>query len=41
MLDIKFIKENKELVNAITAEEIQEMACRIFAPENLSQMIYI
>ena len=34
-------KENKELVNAITAEEIQEMACRIFAPENLSQMIYI
>ena len=34
-------KENKELVNAITAEDIREMACRIFAPENLSRMIYI
>ena len=33
--------ENKELVNAITAEDIREMACRIFAPENLSRMIYI
>ena len=34
-------KENKELINAITAEDIREIACRIFAPENLSRMIYI
>ena len=34
-------KETRELVDAITAEDIREMACRIFAPENLSRLIYI
>ena len=34
-------KENKSLVDAITAEDIQEMARTIFAPEKLSKMIYI
>lgn len=34
-------KETRELVEAITAEEVREMARRIFAPENLSRLIYI
>lgn len=34
-------KKNKELVEAITSEDLREMACRIFSPENLSKMIYI
>ena len=34
-------KETRELVDAITAEDVREMACRIFAPENLSRLIYI
>jgi predicted Zn-dependent peptidase len=34
-------KETRELVDAITAEDVREMACRIFAPENMSRLIYI
>lgn len=34
-------KETRELVDAITAEDVREMACRIFATENLSRLIYI
>lgn len=34
-------KESRELIDAITAADLQEMACRIFAPENLSKLIYI
>ena len=34
-------KETKELVDGIKAEDVREMACRIFAPENLSRLIYI
>ena len=34
-------KESRELIEAITAADLQEMACRIFAPENLSKLIYI
>lgn len=34
-------KETRELIEAITAEEVKAMACRIFAPENLSRLIYI
>lgn len=34
-------KENRSLVEAVTAEDIREMACRIFAKENLSRLIYI
>lgn len=34
-------KENRTLVEAISAEDVREMACRIFAKENLSRLIYI
>lgn len=34
-------KENRSLVEAVTAEDIREMACRIFSRENLSRLIYI
>ena len=34
-------KENRELVEAITAEDIREMARLIFNPEKLSRLIYI
>lgn len=34
-------EENKELVEGITAEDIRRMAREIFAPERLSQLIYI
>lgn len=34
-------KETRELIDAITAADLQEMACRIFAPENLSKLVYI
>lgn len=34
-------KETRELVEGITAEEVRDMARRIFAPENLSRLIYI
>lgn len=34
-------KDNKELVEAITAEDIREMAQKIFAPEKLSKLVYI
>ena len=34
-------KENKELIESITAEDIREMAIRIFDKANLSKLIYI
>lgn len=34
-------EENKEMVEGITAEDIRRMAREIFAPERLSQLIYI
>lgn len=34
-------KETRSLVDAISAEDVREMACRIFDPENLSRLIYI
>lgn len=34
-------KKTKELVDAITAEDVQEMARTIFNPERLSRLIYI
>jgi len=34
-------KETKDLIEAITAQEVREMACRIFAKDNLSRLIYI
>lgn len=34
-------EENKEMVEGITAEDIRRMAQEIFAPERLSQLIYI
>ena len=34
-------KENKELVQAVSAEDIREMARTIFNPEKLSRLIYI
>lgn len=34
-------KETRDLIDAITAEDIKEMACKIFAHENLSRLIYI
>lgn len=34
-------KENRSLVEAVTAEDIREMARRIFSSENLSRLIYI
>lgn len=34
-------KETREMIDAVTAEDLREMACRIFAPENLSRLIYI
>ena len=34
-------KKNKELVDAITAEDMKRMAQEIFAPEHLSQLIYV
>ena len=34
-------KENRSLVEAITAEEVREMAIRIFDKSNLSRLIYI
>ena len=33
--------ENKALVDSITAEDVRLMACEIFAPEQISQLIYI
>ena len=34
-------RKTKDLVDAITAEDVQEMAQTIFAPERLSKLIYI
>ena len=34
-------KENKDLIEAITAEDIRLVAQRIFAPSQLSKLIYI
>ena len=34
-------KENKELIDAITAEDIREMACTILDPARLSRLIYV
>ena len=34
-------KETRELVEEISAEDVREMARKIFAPENLSRLIYI
>lgn len=34
-------EENKEMVEGITAEDVRRMAREIFAPERLSQLIYI
>ena len=34
-------KETRELIEGITAEDVRQMACRIFDPENLSRLIYI
>ena len=34
-------KETKDLIEAISAEDIMEMARTIFAEENLSRLIYI
>ena len=34
-------KENQSLVEKITAEDIREMAQKIFSPENLSKLVYI
>jgi predicted Zn-dependent peptidase len=34
-------KETRELVEDISAEDVREMARKIFAPENLSRLIYI
>lgn len=34
-------KETKELIEGISAEDVREMARKIFAPENLSRLIYI
>ena len=34
-------KETKELIEGISAEDVRDMARRIFAPENLSRLIYI
>ena len=34
-------KKTKDLVDAITAEDVQEMAQTIFNPEKLSRLIYI
>lgn len=34
-------KETRELVEGISAEDVREMARKIFAPENLSRLIYI
>lgn len=34
-------KENKELIEAITAEDLRQMAQEIFSPERLSRLIYI
>lgn len=34
-------KESRDLIDAITAEDIREMAYRIFAKDNLSRLIYI
>lgn len=34
-------KENRQMVEGITAEDIREMARTIFAPSNLSKLIYI
>ena len=34
-------KDNKALVDAITAEDVQEMAIKIFDKDRLSKLIYI
>lgn len=34
-------KENRELIEAVTAEDIRKMACQIFDPCRLSRLIYI
>lgn len=34
-------KENRELIEAVTAEDIRKMACQIFDPSRLSRLIYI
>lgn len=34
-------KETRDLIEAITSDEVKAMASRIFAPDNLSRLIYI
>jgi hypothetical protein len=34
-------RKTKDMVDAITAEDVREMARTIFAPERLSRLIYI
>ena len=34
-------RKTKDLVEAITAEDVREMAATIFAPEKMSRLIYI
>lgn len=34
-------KENREMVDGITAEDVRRMACEIFASDRLSRLIYI
>ena len=34
-------KENREMVDGITAEDVRKMACEIFATDRLSRLIYI
>ena len=34
-------KDNKALVDAITAEDVQEMAIKIFDKDRISKLIYI
>lgn len=34
-------KENREMVDGITAEDVRRMACEIFATDRLSRLIYI
>ena len=34
-------KETRDLIEAISADQVREMACRIFAQDNISRLIYI
>jgi predicted Zn-dependent peptidase len=34
-------KENRSMVEGITAEEVREMACRIFDKDKLSRLVYV